>query len=46
VVVTNLTTKRQVDWSWIGAAAVPAKASHDMTAICDAIARGRKRERT
>jgi bifunctional DNA-binding transcriptional regulator/antitoxin component of YhaV-PrlF toxin-antitoxin module len=36
---------RKVDWSWIGAASVPANATHDMTAIRASIARGRKRER-
>ena len=33
---------RKVDWSWIGAAAVPANAAHDMTAIRASIARGRR----
>ena len=36
---------RKVDWSWIGAASIAANATHDMTAIRAAIARGRKRER-
>lgn len=35
----------KVDWSWIGAAPVPANVTHDMTAIRESIARGRKRER-
>jgi bifunctional DNA-binding transcriptional regulator/antitoxin component of YhaV-PrlF toxin-antitoxin module len=37
---------RKIDWSWIGAAAVPANIKHDMTAIRASIARGRKRERS
>jgi len=36
---------RKVDWSWIGAATVPANVTHDMAAIRASIARGRKRER-
>jgi bifunctional DNA-binding transcriptional regulator/antitoxin component of YhaV-PrlF toxin-antitoxin module len=36
----------KVDWSWLGSAASPANASHDMAAVRASIARGRKRERT
>jgi hypothetical protein len=34
---------RKVDWSWFGAASVPANATHDMQAIRASIAQGRGR---
>jgi hypothetical protein len=34
---------RKVDWSWFGAASVPANAPHDMQAIRASIALGRGR---